>query len=384
MTGRKVRFGIIGAGLMGREFAQAVSRWCVLQDMEDVTPEIAGVCDINDGLLDWYRRNFNSVEIATTDYRELLRSEEIEAVYCAVPHNLHAELYTEIIHSGKQLFAEKPFGMDREANERIMAAVREHPEVLVRVSSEFPFYPGAQRIVRAVQEGRFGRIIEVRSGFLHSSDLDPNKPINWKRRAETNGKYGCMGDLGMHAVHLPFRFGWVPGNVRALLTNVMPERPGSGGEPVPCDTWDNAVLATEVKADDQNFPMLIETKRIAPGETDTWYLEVLGTEFSISFSTKHPRTLRFMEYRPGQEQAWQSVDIGYTSAYGTVTGPIFEFGFPDAILQMWAAFLDELVHGEEKMLQPFRCATPEEAGLSHQLFTAALESQRTGAVVEVR
>ena len=49
------------------------------------------------------------------------------------------------------------------------------------------------------------------SAFLHSSDLDPQKPINWKRRAELNGEYGVMGDLGMHALHLPLEPAGSPG-----------------------------------------------------------------------------------------------------------------------------------------------------------------------------
>lgn len=382
MAREKVRFGIIGCGLIGREFAAAVSRWGVLSDLGDVVPEIVGLCDVNPTLFDWYTDNFASVRLTTTDYEDLLQSDEIDAIYCAVPHHLHADLYASIIRAGKHLMGEKPFGIDFEANEQIMAAARENPEMLVRVSSEYPFYPGAQRIIGAVGEERFGKILEVRSGYLHSSDLNPNKPINWKRKSEFNGEYGCMGDLGMHAVHLPLRFGWTPKNVRALLSNVMPERPGPDGEMVQCDTWDNAVLAAEVESRGQRGPMIVETKRIAPGETDTWYLEVLGTERSIAFSTKYPRTLRLMEYRPNEEQAWQSIDIGYTSAYRTVTGSIFEFGFTDAILQMWAAFMDELVHGQ-MMLQPFNCATPEEARLGHKLFTAALESERTQSVIEV-
>lgn len=383
MVRQKIPFGVVGAGLMGREFAAAAARWSALLDLE-VEPEIIGVCDVNPVSLDWYTENFPSVRIATTEHHELLESDEIHAIYCAVPHNLHADLYTDIIKSGKHLLGEKPFGEDLEANARIMAAIQENPEVLVRVSSEFPFYPGAQRIVEAFRENRFGRIIEVRSGFRHSFDLDPNKPINWSRMVEFNGTYGCMADLGMHAVHLPFRFGWVPQNVRALLSNLFTERPGKDGTLVPCDTWDNAILATEAEAEGERFPMIIETKRIAPGETNTWYLEVLGTEHSMAFSTKYPRTLRLMDYRPGGEQAWQSIDLGFTSAYRTITNSKFEFGFADALLQMWAAFLDELAHGAQQMLQPFTCATPEEAELSHRLFTAALESERCRSVVDLR
>jgi predicted dehydrogenase len=378
---RTVRFGIVGAGLMGRELAVATARWPALLDL-DVRPELIAVCDINPALLEWYERSFGSVVLTTGDYRELLADERVEAVYCALPHHLHAEVYVDVIGAGKHLLGEKPFGIDRAANAAINAAIADHAGSLVRVSSEFPFYPGAQRVAAAVGDGRLGRIIEVRAGFLHSGDLDPTKPINWKRVIELNGEYGVMGDLGMHVVHLPFRFGWVPRNVRALLSNIVTERPDAEGRMVACETWDNAILATEVDHDGYTFPMVLETKRIAPGETDTWYLTVLGTQGSVSFTTKHPRTLSVMDYRPGGEQAWSVVDLGSRTAYRTITGDIFEFGFSDAILQMWAAYLDELAHGPE-MIGPFGCATPEEAELSHRLFSAALESARAGSVAAV-
>jgi predicted dehydrogenase len=226
-------------------------------------------------------------------------------------------------------------------------------------------------------------VLEVRSLFLHSSDLDPRKPINWKRIAARNGEYGCMGDLGMHALHLPLRSEWEPRNVRAILSDVVSERPGPDGEPVPCDTWDNAVLLCEAEDAGHPFPLRIETKRIAPGETNTWTIEVDGTAGSIAYTTKLQKTLRTMVYEPGGSQAWQVVDLGSVSAYPTITGAIFESGFSDAILQMWAAFLDELAHGRDGMRQPFHCATPEEAAATHRLFSAALESHRLGSVAEL-
>jgi hypothetical protein len=151
---------------------------------------------------------------------------------------------------------------------------------------------------------------------------------------------------------------------------------------VPCDTWDNAILVCDVDTGDQRFPMMLSTKRIAPGETNTWFLKIHGTEFSAEYSTKFPRTLRTMAYEPGQPQSWEVLDLGYTSAYPTITGGIFEFGFPDSILQLYAAFCDELVHGDD-MRQPFGCATPEETAQHHRVLTAALESQRTGQTVDL-
>jgi predicted dehydrogenase len=376
-----IRFGLIGGGLMGREFASATARWMHLADI-GTRPVLAGVCDTNADALEWFAERVPGLHIVTQNHRELLASPAIDAIYCAVPHHLHAPIYEETILAGKHLLGEKPFGIDRAANERVLAASRARPDVLVRCSSEFPFFPGALRVLRLIREQRLGRIIEARAGFLHSSDLDPRKPINWKRRVATCGAYGCMGDLGMHVLHIPLRAGWHIRNVRALLSKIVAERPGPDGALVPCETWDNALLACEAESAGQTFPLLLETKRIAPGETNTWFIEVYGTERSVAFSTREPKTLRLLEYTPGEAQAWQEHSLGYESAYPAITGAIFEFGFGDALLQMWAAFCDEVAHREE-MRGPLGCVTPEETAASHVLFTAALESQERQAAIKV-
>ena len=381
MAERVVRFGLVGGGLMGREFASAAARWVHLTDI-GVRPELAVVCDVDPGVLAWYER-LDPRPHLVRDYRELLADDAVEAVYCAVPHHLHEEIYVATLRAGKHLLGEKPFGIDLAANKAINAEISAHPDALVRCSSELPFYPGGQEVARWIRDRRFGRVLEARSLFLHSSDLDPGKPINWKRIASFNGEYGCMGDLGMHALHLPLRAGWMPRNLRAILSDVFPERPDGQGATVACDTWDNAVLLCEVEVEGSSFPLRIETKRIAPGDTNTWTIEIDGTQGSIAYTSKLPKTLRWMEYEPGAPQAWRVLDLGSQSAYPTVTGAIFEFGFSDAILQMWAAFLDELAHGREGMRQPFHCATPEEAAGTHRIFTAALASQRERSTIAV-
>ena len=377
---RTVRFGIIGCGLMGREFASAAARWCHLPEM-DVRPEIVAVCDKNPDLLAWYSDNFPSVKLATDDYQALLADETVEAVYCAVPHNLHERFYCDIISAGRHLLGEKPFGIDKAANDAILACIDEHPDVLVRCSSQFPFFPAAQRICEMLEAGAFGRIVEANTGLLHSSDLDPDKPINWKRMIELNGRYGCMGDLGMHACHVGLRAGWKPLNVRACLSNIMPRRPDGKGGIVACETWDNATLLCETLAGEggERFPWTLKTYRISPGQTNTWYVEILGTRASARFSTVNPRRLELLEYAGG-EQTWQWLDMGQQTAFKSITGGIFEFGFSDAILQMWAAFLYELSHA--RPLKKFAgCVRPDETALSHRLFTAALESQERSSTV---
>jgi len=379
---KTVRFGIVGCGLMGREFASAAARWCHLSGI-DVQPVITAVANRSKEPLRWFTDRFGSIRQVTHDYREILDGDEVDAVYAAVPHHLHEEIYSAVIRSGKHLMGEKPFGIDKPANDAILRAVVEHPEVFVRCSSQFPFFPAVQRIGHMVESGAFGRVIEVNTGFLHSSDMDPNKPINWKRLVEFNGEYGVMGDLGMHACHVPLRAGWRPVDVRAVLSNIVPERPDGRGGMAACRTWDNATLLCRMRdpAGGDTFPWTLKVARIAPGEKNTWYVEILGTKMSARFSTKNPKRLDVLDYQ-GEEQVWGWVECGYQSATATITGGIFEFGFCDAILQMWAAYLNELEHGPPHA-RFAGCVTPNETALSHRLFTAALKSQAAAATVPV-
>jgi predicted dehydrogenase len=383
MHRKKINFGIIGLGLMGKEFASAAARWCHLLD-DGPVPVIKGICNKNN-LEDreWFTSNFPDIENVTGDYRKLLTDPGIDAIYCAVPHNLHEEYYIQILEAGKHLLGEKPFGIDLAANRNILGSIRKNPGLIVRCSSEFAYYPGARRIIDWLRERNHGRLMEVRCGFHHSSDMDLGKPINWKRMIAINGEYGCMGDLGFHLHFIPLRFGWIPDSVIASLQNIATERPSGTGTMVPCETWDNATVITESIDPLNGMPFIIqyETKRMAPGQTNTWFIEVYGTKGSARYSTHEPKAFYTLE-TTGREQGWKRTDIGADSFMKTITGGIFESGFSDSMLQMLGAYLWEFK--KDGSSHPFPTGHPDETHWSHQIMTAALESNRTGNKIKIR
>lgn len=370
MNTATVKFGVIGCGLMGREFASASLRWLHL-DSSIPRPVIVAACDLSEDNLNWFRQVPDTVYFYH-DYQELLENPQVEAIYCAVPHHLHAKVYSDIIRAGKHLIGEKPFGMNLEAYGEIETAMKENPQVFVRCSSEFPFYPAVQQMIRWYREGRFGRIIEARFAIKHSSDMDLTKTINWKRTLSMNGEYGCMGDLGIHTQHLPFHLGIFPGTVSAQLANLVTERPDRSGNMLPCETWDNAILNCNGKNEAGDaFPLIFEMKRMAPGCTNTVEYELYGLDMSARFSTDDPNAIYYTQ-AVGREQAWSRLVLGQKTLFPVITGGIFEFGFSDSLLQMFAAFISEL----RGLPCEFGCFTPDEVRLSHQLLTAALLSQQ--------
>ena len=110
----------------------------------------------------------------------------------------------------------------------------------------------------------------------------------------------------------------------------------------------------------------------------SWFFQVIGTEGGVRFSTARPKTLEIFE--GGKEQYWKSTDLGFAMPFKTITGGIFEVGFPDVIQQMWAAFLMER---EGQLGDRFGCATPDEAVAAQRIYAAALASQKSGDVRDI-
>lgn len=369
-----VRVAVIGAGLMGREVASAFGRWFALVDCP-VRPELVGVCDVNTAALDWFRQ-VPGVRHFETDHHTLLARDDIDVVYVAVPHHLHESLYLDVLRAGKDLLAEKPFGIDLDAARRIRDEANKLGR-FVRVSSEFPFLPGVQRAIQVWRSGGLGKILSIRNSFLHSSDLDPSKPINWKRQTQFCGLAGVMNDLGLHVAHVPLRMGWKPVHLHAQLQKLYTERPDGKGGMAACDTWDNAILHCDIDLPGQSgVPLTLEMKRMSPTDTNSWEIEIIGTDAGVRFSTKQPKTL--YTYTRGKEQSWAATDLGFGTPFKTITGGIFEPGFPDILMQMWAAYLAERAG---QLGDRFGCATPDEAVTHHEIWAAALRSHAERTVV---
>ncbi len=372
-----VRIGIIGGGLMGRELAAICGRWLHLVD-HPVRPSVVAVADLNPAALEWFRQ-VPTIETLTDSWQQVVDDDSLDVLYIAVPHDAHEEIYTAAAAAGRDFLAEKPFGIDLGAAERIADSIQQ-AGVFVRVSSEMPFFPGALRAYEHARSGALGELLEVRSAFLHSSDIDRGKPINWKRRAVTCGDIGVMGDLGMHVAHVPLRLGYSPSSIYALLDDIVTERPAAAGssEMVRCDTWDNALITMRGHVGERAFPMLWETKRIAPGNMNTWMFEAIGMDGGVRFSSRTPAYFERFR-REGSEQIWEQVQPGNVSVWPMVSGAIFEFGFADALLQMWASYLAERAGA---LGARFATATVPEALEAHRVFDAAARSHTSHRAID--
>jgi predicted dehydrogenase len=134
---KSLNWGLIGTGDIARKrVAPALrdSALCSLVAVSRAQTHLAEDFAKKFGAKKWF-----------ADWRELIRDEEIEAVYIATPVYLHAAQTIAAAEAGKHVLCEKPMAMNAKACDEMIAACRANG-VKLGVAYYRHFYPAIQRI----------------------------------------------------------------------------------------------------------------------------------------------------------------------------------------------------------------------------------------------
>ncbi|MBN2582457.1 MAG: bi-domain-containing oxidoreductase [Planctomycetes bacterium] len=142
-TGRAV-VGVIGAGNF--------SKMTLMPALSKAGAEVRYLADLDGASAQHLARKFG-VSVATSDYQEMLRDPQVQAVIVAVRHNLHARFVIEVLRAGKHVFVEKPLALNVQEVRDILAAVRESGDRQVMVGFNRRFSPHTERL-RKLLAGR--------------------------------------------------------------------------------------------------------------------------------------------------------------------------------------------------------------------------------------
>jgi predicted dehydrogenase len=141
-----VRVGVIGYGYWGPNI---VRNFAALDNCEMVA-----VCDKNPAALKRASKGYPGVR-ATSDFSEVLRSPDIDAVAVVTPVWTHFELAKAALENGKHVFVEKPFTSNaRQAEELIELAERKNLRIMV--DHTFLFSGAVRKVRDLVDQGALG------------------------------------------------------------------------------------------------------------------------------------------------------------------------------------------------------------------------------------
>jgi predicted dehydrogenase len=138
--------GVIGYGYWGPNIVRN------LHGLE--TAQVLAVCDRNPAALKRAGRVYPGLHL-TTDFSEVLRSPDIDAVAVVTPVWTHYDLAKAALENGKHVFVEKPFTSTRaQAEELIELAARKNLKIMV--DHTFLFSGAVRKIREVVEAGTLG------------------------------------------------------------------------------------------------------------------------------------------------------------------------------------------------------------------------------------
>jgi predicted dehydrogenase len=184
-----VRFGFIGAGQIAYSAANALKshKQAVLMAVHDTHPDrlkaLCEKCEVKHGF---------------ATIRELLDSDEVDALYIATPNKFHVPLAKKALEAGKHVILEKPFAMSAKEAEDAIRTARKCKRVLT-VGMNQRFTGDSQKVKTLVERGVLGDIYHAKAYWRRRTGIP--KLGTWFGDRKLAGG-GALYDIGVHMLDL--------------------------------------------------------------------------------------------------------------------------------------------------------------------------------------
>lgn len=192
-----LKLGIIGLGYVGQIHLMNAKK------LSNVS--LVAVADISKKALSKAKQC--GVKKTFTDYKQMLKDPEIDAVIIALPTHLHLKCAIDASEAKKHMMIEKPIAKNVEEAKEIIEAARRN-NVKLMVGYPLRFNQQFQDLKRRIYDGTLGDIEiaianYVSTGpFFHRTETHAPTPVPewWFQKELTGG--GALVDLGSHLINL--------------------------------------------------------------------------------------------------------------------------------------------------------------------------------------
>lgn len=296
--------GMVGYAFMGATHSQAWRTAPAFFDLP-LLPRMAAVCGRNEEAAGKVAQRFGW-ESVETDWRALLKRDDINVIDICTPGDTHAEIAIEALRAGKHVLCEKPLANTVAEAEAMAAAAADAAKNGVRAMVGFTYRrtPAVALAQKLVADGRIGTIRHVRAQYLQDWLTDENAPLNWRLDKDKAGS-GALGDIGAHIIDMAqYVTGSQIASVSGLMETFVKTRP-IGGE--------HATLGGSASSDAERGPVTVddaavftgrfvdgaigvfEATRFANGRKNGLRLEVNGSKGSLAFDFEDMNVLEYFD-----------------------------------------------------------------------------------------
>ena len=357
-----LNIGLVGYGFMGRTHSNAYKRVMDFFPDSPRHPVLKAVCGRTAEKAQAFADQWG-YESTETDWRELIKRDDIDAIDIVTPNNSHAEIAIAAAEAGKMVLCEKPLAMDPAEGERMCQAV-EQAGVPNTVWYNYRRVPAVTLAKQLIEEGRLGRIFHYRANFLQDWTINADVPqggaATWRLDAEAAGS-GVTGDLLAHCIDTAIWLNGSISDVSAVTETFVKERMhAETGQKEPVKIDDACAFLCHFENGSLG---LFESTRYARGHKALYTLEVNGEKASLRWDLHDLHRLEWFDHADdGLVRGWRSVHIsdGEQPYMDHWWVPGLNIGYEHTFVHQVADFLKSLGDGSP----------------CHPTFRDALETQR--------
>ena len=200
---KKIKWGIIGLGAIAHKFATD------LLTIHDA--ELYAVASRNQEKAHVFAEKFGAKK-AYGSYEALANDATIDAVYIATPHALHKENAIMCLKNGIAVLCEKPFAMNAEEVEAMIACAKQHNTLLMEALWT-NFLPHYQFVLKQLNNKTYGNILKMESDFGFQRDYDTSARLFNKAMGG-----GSLLDIGIYPIFASLSTLGLPKNIDAAAT----------------------------------------------------------------------------------------------------------------------------------------------------------------------
>jgi len=276
MMKKKIKYAVIGTGSNAEK--NHITGYLSLPNVE-----LVAVCDTNREQALRVAQKYGITKVYS-DYKEMLRNEQLDIVSVCTPNFLHAEITIAALKTGANVHCEKPLAMNG-AEARLIAQAKEATGKMVMVGLNNRFTNESMFLKQMIDQGLLGNIYQAKAGWVRRSGI-PGRGT-WFTNSKCSGG-GVMIDLGVHYLDLVLYFMGLPqpsviiGSTYQTFTNTTSRnRNGYKGNPNGIfDVEDSAVGLLQLE---NGASVNFEFSWASNIENDKFYYELLGTKGGASF-----------------------------------------------------------------------------------------------------
>lgn len=301
----EINVALIGYAFMGRAHSNAYRQVTPFLAPR-LRPRMKVICGRSARDVERARRTLGWEE-AATDWREVVRRDDIDLVDVCTPGDSHAAIAIAAARAGKNVFCEKPLANSLRDAERMLAAV-EQAGVAHMICHNYRRAPAVQLAKQIIAKGQLGEIRHYRGTYLQDWMSDPAAPFTW-RLDRTKAGSGALGDIASHSIDLArFLVGEIEEVAADLKTFVT--RRAEAGRPRAkrAVTVDDAATALVRFA--SGAIGTIEATRMAPGRKNYNRFEINGLKGSLAFDLERMNELEvYFESDPPHLRGFRTIMV---------------------------------------------------------------------------